>query len=78
MELAASGADIGAAEEGLAEDLPPADGDAAKAAEEAPADGDAAPVAPADTTADTTADAGAAPPAPEAPEGGGEEQAAGA
>ena len=87
VELAASGADIGAAEEGLAEDLPPvdgdateaaeeapADGDAAKAAEEAPADGDAAP----DTPADTTADAGAAPPAPEAAEGGGEEQAAGA
>ena len=37
-ELAASGADIGAAEEGLAEDLPPADGEAAEepaAAEEA-------------------------------------------
>ena len=98
VELAASGADIGAAEEGLAEDLPPvdgdateateaaeetpADGDAAEVAEEAPADGDAAPDAPADTTADTpadaSADAGAAPPAPEAPEGGGEEQAAGA
>ena len=89
VELAASGADIGAAEEGLAEDLPPvdgdateateaaeeapADGDAAEVAEEAPADGDAAPDAP----ADTTADAGAAPPAPEAAEGGGEEQAAG-
>ncbi len=90
VELAASGADIGAAEEGLAEDLPPVDGDATEAteaaeeapvdgdaaevAEEAPADGDAAPNAP----ADTTADAGAAPPAPEAAEGGGEEQAAGA
>ena len=83
VELAASGADIGAAAEGLAEDLPPADGGATETAEEAPADGAAAPVAPADTTAadttaDTTADAGAAPPAPEAPEGGGEEQAAGA
>ena len=103
VELAASGADIGAAEEGLAEDLPPVDGDATKAteaAEEAPADGDAAEVAdeaPADgdaaevaeeapaegdaapdAPADTAADAGAAPPAPEAPEGGGEEQAAGA
>ena len=103
VELAASGADIGAAEEGLAEDLPPvdgdateateaaeeapADGDAAEVAEEAPADGDAAEVAeeaPADgdaapdAPADTTADAGAAPPAPEAAEGGGEEQAAGA
>ena len=91
VELAASGADIGAAEEGLAEDLPPVDGDAteateaaeeapadggaAKAAEEAPADGDAAPDTPADTPADASADAGAAPPAPE---GGGEEQAAGA
>ena len=113
VELAASGADIGAAEEGLAEDLPPVDGDAAEAAEEAPADGDAAEVAeeapadgdaaevaeeapadgdaaevaeeaPADgdaapdAPADTTADAGAAPPASDAPEGGGEEQAAGA
>ena len=91
VELAASGADIGAAEEGLAENLPPVDGDATEAteaaeeapadgdaAEEAPADGDAAPDAPADTTADTTADAGAATPAPEAAEGGGEEQAAGA
>ncbi|CAI8009564.1 30S ribosomal protein S2 [Geodia barretti] len=78
VELAASGADIGAAEEGLAEDLPPADGGATETAEEAPADGAAAPDTPADTTADTTADAGAAPPAPEAPEGGGEEQAAGA
>ena len=107
VELAASGADIGAAEEGLAEDLPPVDGDATKApeeapadgdateaaeeapadgdaaevAEEAPAEGDAAPDAPADTTADapadTAADAGAAPPASDAPEGGGEEQAAG-
>ena len=73
VELAASGADIGAAEEGLAEDLPPvdgdateateaaeeapADGDAAEVAEEAPAEGDAAPDAPADTTADATADA---------------------
>ena len=40
-ELAASGADIGAAEEGLAEDLPPSDGEAAEAAEagaEAPAE----------------------------------------
>ena len=65
VELAASGADIGAAEEGLAEDLPPADGAAA-------------PDTPADTGAGTPADTGAAPPAPEAPEGGGEEQAAGA
>ena len=90
VELAASGADIGAAEQGLAEDLPPVDGDATEAteaAEEAPADGDAAEVAeeaPAegdaapDAPADTAADAGAAPPATEAPEGGGEEQAAGA
>ena len=99
VELAASGADIGAAEEGLAEDLPPVDGDAAEVAEEAPADGDAAEVAeeapadgdaaevaeeaPADgdaapdAPADTTADVGAAPPASDAPEGGGEEQAAG-
>ena len=78
VELAASGADIGAAEEGLAEDLPPADGGATETAGEAPADGAAAPDTPADTGAGTPADAGAAPPAPEAPEGGGEEQAAGA
>ena len=83
-ELAASGADIGAAEEGLAEDLPPADGDAvaaAESAEEAPANGDAAP----DATASAPTDAEGAPadtpdsaPAADAAEGGGEEQAAGA
>ena len=91
-ELAASGADIGAAEEGLAEDLPPADAEApAEAPEEASADGDAAAEAPADTAAPPEAaeapDAPAAPEAPEAaqaaeataaPEGGEAEQAAGA
>ena len=88
-ELAASGADIGAAEEGLSEDLPPADGDAAKAAEEAPADGEAVVVAeetPAagDADPDTAAQADApvaaepAAPAPDASESSGEEQAAGA
>ena len=49
-ELAASGADIGAAEEGLAEDLPPVD---AEAVEEAPADGDAVEVAAPVETTDT-------------------------
>ena len=65
-ELAASGADVGAAEEGLAEDLPPLDAEAP-----APADGDA----PADAAPDAAADADT-PPA--ASEGGVEEQAAGA
>ena len=68
VELAASGADIGAAEEGLAEDLPPADGGAAKAteeadggaaAEEAPADGGAA-----KATEEAPADGAAAPDTP--------------
>ena len=84
-ELAASGADIGAAEEGLAEDLPPAD---AEAPAEAPADGDAAPEVPADTAATPestevpdapdASDAARAAEAPAAPEGGEAEQAAGA
>ena len=56
-ELAASGADIGAAEEGLSEDLPPVE---AEAAEAAPADGEAAAEAP----AEAPADAGATPEAP--------------
>ena len=76
-ELAASGADIGAAEEGLAEDLPPADADtaaeapaeAAAEAEKSPADGDTAPEAPADTAATPeAAEASDAPATPEAPE----------
>ena len=81
-ELAASGADIGAAEEGLAEDLPPTDGAAAEAADtadEAPANGDAAAegsaaeaaaeTASAETPAEAEeapADAPEAPPAPDA------------
>ena len=80
-ELAASGADIGAAEEGLAEDLPPADGETAEAAKEAPADGDATP----DASADAAVEADAAPakvpeaaPAADATEAVAEEQAAGA
>ena len=69
-ELAASGADIGAAEEGLAEDLPPVE---AAAAEEAPADGEAAAEAPAEAPADTDAtpelsDASGAPEASETPD----------
>ncbi len=76
-ELAASGADIGAAEEGLAEDLPPADADTAAEApaeaaaepEKSPADGDTAPEAPADTAATPeAAEASDAPATPEAPE----------
>ena len=47
-ELAASGADVGAAEEGLAEDLPPLD---AEAPAQAPADGEA----PTDAAADVVA-----------------------
>ena len=68
-ELAASGADIGAAEEGLAEDLPPVETEAPaeKAtdapAEEAPADGDAAAEAP----AEVAAEADATPEAPDEP-----------
>ena len=88
-ELAASGADIGAAEVGLAEDLPPTGGEAAEAAgaaEDTPAAGAAAAEAAAETPAETPAEAEAAPAeAPEAPpptadaaEGGGEEQTAGA
>ena len=86
-ELAASGADIGAAEEGLAEDLPSTEGEAAEATDasteasaEAPANGDSAseaPAAPAETEA-APADAPDAPPAADAAEGGGEEQTAGA
>ena len=74
-ELAASGADIGAAEEGLAEDLPPSDGEAAEAAEaagEAPANGDAAAEgaaaeASAEAPAETEAAPADAPDAPDAP-----------
>ena len=70
-ELAASGADIGAAEEGLAEDLPPVETEApAEEATEAPAeesaDGDAAAEAPAE--ADATPEASDAPATPEASE----------
>ena len=89
VELAASGADIGAAEEGLAEDLPPVE---AAAAEEAPAAGEAAAEAPAEAPADAdatpessdapeaseAADAAQAAEASAAPEGGEAEQAAGA
>ena len=75
-ELAASGADIGAAEEGLAEDLPPVDAEApaeeaTKApAEEAPADGDAAAEAPSEAPAeaDATPEAPDEPATPEASE----------
>ena len=84
-ELAASGADIGAAEEGLAEDLPPAD---AEAPAEASVDGDAAPEAPVDTAATPestevpaapdASDAAQVAEAPASPEGGEAEQAAGA
>ncbi len=86
-ELAASGADVGASEEGLAEDLPPPEDEASP---EAPAEGEAAPEAPAegDGSAEAAGDAEAAPdgtaaadPAPEAPaaaEAGEAEQAAGA
>ena len=77
-ELAASGADIGAAEEGLAEDLPPVDGEAAG---EAAADGDAAPGVSADAPDDNgaaAADTPDAPPAADAAEAVAEEQAAGA
>ena len=88
-ELAASGADIGAAEVGLAEDLPPAEGDAAEqpaaeeaapeeaTPEEAPANGDAAADASADAEA-APAEAPDVPAAPEASEGSSDEQAAGA
>ena len=89
VELAASGADIGAAEEGLAEDLPPVE---APAAEAAPAAGEAAAEAPAEAPADAdatpessdapeaseAADAAQAAEASAAPEGGEAEQAAGA
>ena len=82
-ELAASGADIGAAEEGLAEDLPPADGKAAEepaaaeeaVPEEAAAEEAAAEEAPAngDAAAEASADAeavqaDAAPDVPAAPD----------
>ena len=56
VELAASGADIGAAEEGLAEDLPPVE---AAAAEEAPAAGEAATEAPAEAPAEAPVEASA-------------------
>ena len=70
VELAASGADIGAAEEGLAEDLPPVE---AAAAEEAPAAGEAAAEASAEAPADADATpessgASGAPEASETPE----------
>ena len=75
-ELAASGADIGAAEEGLAEDLPPVETEAPAEeatdapAEEAPADGDAAAEAPSEAPAeaDATPEASDAPATPEASE----------
>ncbi len=78
VELAASGADIGAAEEGLAEDLPPVE---AAAAEEAPAAGEAAAEAPAEAPADADAtpessDAPGAPDASETPEAADAAQAA--
>lgn len=65
-ELAASGADIGAAEEGLAEDLPPVDAEApAEEATEAPAeesaDGEAAAEAPSEAPAEPVAAADASP-----------------
>ena len=80
-ELAASGADIGAAEQGLAEDLPPAGAAApAEAPVEAPAEAPVATDAPA--PAEAAADAGTppsdAPEAPEAKKSGDEELAAGA
>ena len=65
-ELAASGADIGAAEEGLAENLPPAEGDAPEeppAEAETPAAADA-PVAAEEAPADTPAADGASEEAP--------------
>ena len=84
-ELAASGADIGAAEVGLAEDLPPTGGEAAQAAgaaEDTPAAGAAAAEAAAETPAEAEAAPAEAPEAPppaaDAAEGGGEEQTAGA
>ncbi len=76
-ELAASGADVGASEEGLAEDLPPVEGEAAP---EAPAEGDESAAAAGDAAA-TPDEAAAVDPAPEAPaaaEAGEAEQAAGA
>ena len=78
VELAASGADIGAAEEGLAEDLPPVE---AAAAEEAPAAGEAAAEAPAEAPADADATpepsaAQGAPDAAETPEAADAAQAA--
>jgi small subunit ribosomal protein S2 len=76
QELAASGADIGAAEEGLAEDLPPAD---AAAPAEAPVATDAPVETDAPVDADTPPpDAPKAPEAPEAKKSGDEELAAGA
>ena len=78
VELAASGADIGAAEEGLAEDLPPVE---AAAAEEAPAAGEAAAEAPAEAPAEADAtpessDASGAPEAAETPDAADAAQAA--
>ena len=90
-ELAASGADIGAAEEGLAEDLPPVDAAAteeAPAAAEAPAEASAevdatpeasdVPATPEASEASEAPDAAQGAEATTAPEGGEAEQAAGA
>ncbi len=76
-ELAASGADVGASEEGLAEDLPPPEDEAAP---ETPAGGDepAEAAGHADAAPDEAAAADPAPEVPAAPEGGEAEQAAGA
>ncbi len=76
-ELAASGADVGASEEGLAEDLPPVEGEAAP---EAPAEAGAPEETPSDAAASPD-EAAAVDPAPEAPaaaEAAEAEQAAGA
>ena len=59
-ELAASGADIGAAEEGLSEDLPPVDADAAK---EAPAEAETSAEAPAGAPAEAAEPSGESEPA---------------
>ena len=76
-ELAASGADVGASEEGLAEDLPPPEDEAAP---ETPAGGDEPAEASGDAAAtpEEAAAADSAPEVPAAPEGGEAEQAAGA
>ena len=88
-ELAASGADIGAAEEGLAEDLPPVETEApAEEATDAPAEAAAeadatpeasdAPATPEASETPEAPDAAQTAEAPAAPEGGEAEQAAGA